>query len=451
MSDLSAFPITRKWPAEHPDRLQLYSLPTPNGVKVSIMLEELGLPYEPHLVSFERNDQMSPEFLSLNPNNKIPAILDPNGPDGQPLVLSFELIRQLLAPAFAIAMLGAIESLLCAVVADGMTGSKHDPNGELLGQGLGNLVAPLFGGITATAAIARSAANVRAGAVSPLSAIIHAGVVLLAMLLLAPVFSLLPMASLAALLLMVAWNMSEPHHVIHTLRIAPRSDVLVLLTCLVLTVLFDMVLAVGVGLLLACGLFIKRMSELTDAGPLPRPQLSQLGELPDSVLTYSIRGPLFFGAAEKALSVLRRFNPEVKVVIVEMSAVPMLDMTALAALENVLRDYHRQGVGLVLSGASANLRLKLRLDNARYDAFTVMIVLNVEDRVVGIVVDSVSDVIPLSAEQIRPTPEFGAAVDTRFISGIGTHDDRMLILLDIETLLDSADMGQANLAEDVAA
>src|SRR5690606_8225157 len=109
----------------------------------------------------------------------------------------------------------------------------------------------------------------------------------------------LPMASLAALLLMVAWNMSEPHHVLHTLRIAPRSDVLVLLTCLALTVLFDMVLAVGVGLLLAAGLFIKRMSELTDAQPLPRHQLALLGELPDGVLAYSIRGPLFFGAAEK--------------------------------------------------------------------------------------------------------------------------------------------------------
>src|SRR5690606_9796450 len=128
----------------------------------------------------------------------------------------------------------------------------------------------------------------------------------------------------------------------------------------ILTVLFDMVLAVGVGLLLAAGLFIKRMSELTDAQPLPRHQLALLGELPDGVLAYSIRGPLFFGAAEKALSVLRRFTPGIKVVVVDMSAVPMLDMTALAALENVLRDYRQQGVGLVLSGASANLRLKLR-------------------------------------------------------------------------------------------
>lgn len=282
------------------------------------------------------------------------------GPDGQPLGLTFELIRQLLAPAFAIAMLGAIESLLCAVVADGMAGTRHDPNAELLGQGLGNLLAPLFGGITATAAIARSAANVRAGAKSPVAAIVHAGVVLLAMLLLAPLFSYLPMAALAALLLMVAWNMSEARHVAHSLRIAPRNDVVVLLVCLVLTVLFDMVLAVGVGLLLAAGLFIKRMSDLTDTAPLPQHFHEALRELPEQVLAYAIRGPLFFGAAEKALSVLRRFNPEVKVVIVEMSAVPLLDMTALAALENLLHDYGRQGTGLVLVGTSARVRLKLR-------------------------------------------------------------------------------------------
>ena len=257
-------------------------------------------------------------------------------------------------------MLGAIESLLCAVVADGMTGSKHDPNAELMGQGLGNLIAPLFGGITATAAIARSAANIRAGAFSPFAAITHAGVVLLAILLLAPLFSYLPMAAMAALLLMVAWNMSEPPHVLRTLRIAPRSDVLVLLTCLLLTVVFDMVLAVSVGLLLAAGIFIKRMSDLTDTAALPNHFHQALDNLPEQVLAYAIRGPLFFGAAEKALSVLRRLNPDTRVVIVEMSAVQMLDMTALAALENLLHDYQRQDIGLILVGTSANVRLKLR-------------------------------------------------------------------------------------------
>lgn len=282
-----------------------------------------------------------------------------SGPDGKPLVLSFELFRQLLAPAFAIAMLGAIESLLCAVVADGMAGTKHDPNGELLGQGIGNIVAPMFGGITATAAIARSAANVRAGAFSPIAAIIHAGVVLIAMLFLAPMFSHLPMAALAALLLMVAWNMSEPKHVIHTLRIAPRHDILILLTCLSLTVLFDMVLAVGVGLLLAAGLFIKSMSDLTDTESVSSAE-HDMPELPDSVTVYAIRGPLFFGAAEKALSVLRKFNPDIHVVIIDIRAVPMLDMTALAALSNVLNDYEKNDIGIIFLGASARVRQQMR-------------------------------------------------------------------------------------------
>jgi SulP family sulfate permease len=330
------------------------------GALLALALEQLGL----HVAtlgerfSYQLDGIEYPGIPPFLPDLALPWDLP--GADGQPLVLSFELIRQLLAPAFAIAMLGAIESLLCAVVADGMTGSKHDPNAELIGQGLGNLAAPFFGGITATAAIARTAANVRAGAFSPVAALVHAGVVLAAILLLAPLFSYLPMAALAALLLMVAWNMSEPQHVVHTLRIAPRSDVLVLLTCLVLTVLFDMVLAVGVGLLLAAGLFIKRMSELTDTAALSRQQREVLRDLPAHVLAYAIRGPLFFGAAEKALSVLRRFTPGVRVVIVDISAVPLLDMTALAALDNVLRDYRQQGIALILSGPTAQVRLQLR-------------------------------------------------------------------------------------------
>jgi len=330
------------------------------GALLGLLLEHVGLPLATlgERFSYSLDGVEHPGIPPFLPSFAWPWQLP--GADGQPLPISFELVRQLLAPAFAIAMLGAIESLLCAVVSDGMTGSKHDPNGELLGQGIGNLVAPLFGGITATAAIARSAANVRAGACSPLAAIIHAGVVLIAILFLAPLFSYLPMAAMAALLLMVAWNMSEARHVQHTLRIAPRSDVLVLLTCLVLTVLFDMVLAVGVGLLLAAGLFIKRMSDLTDTAALPKHFHEALSDLPEHVLAYAIRGPLFFGAAEKALSVLRRFTPGVKVVIVEISAVPLLDMTALAALDNVLRDYRAQGVGLVLSGPTPQVRLQLR-------------------------------------------------------------------------------------------
>jgi len=330
------------------------------GALLGLLLESLHIPVATlgERFSYSLNGVEHPGIPPFLPAFVWPWQLP--GADGQPLVVSFELFRQLLAPAFAIAMLGAIESLLCAVVADGMTGSKHDPNGELIGQGIGNMIAPLFGGITATAAIARSAANVRAGAYSPIAAMVHAGVVLIAIVFLAPLFSYLPMAALAALLLMVAWNMSEPRHVQHTLRIAPRSDVMVLLTCLILTVLFDMVLAVGVGLLLAAGVFIKRMSDLTDTAALPKDFHQALNDLPEHVLAYAIRGPLFFGAAEKALSVLRRFTPGVKVVIVDISAVPLLDMTAIAALDNVLRDYRAQQVGLVLSGPTPRVRLQLR-------------------------------------------------------------------------------------------
>lgn len=330
------------------------------GALLGLLLEKNGLPVATlgerfsYLVDGVSHAGIPPFLPSFDWPWNLP------GADGQPLQLSYDLIRQLMAPAFAIAMLGAIESLLCAVVADGMTGSKHDPNAELLGQGLGNLIGPLFGGITATAAIARTATNVRAGAFSPMAAIIHSGVVLVAILLLAPWFSYLPMAALAALLVIVAWNMSEARHVVHTLRIAPRSDVLVLLTCLTLTVMFDMVLAVAVGLLLAAGLFIKRMSELTDTAELPRDFHQVLLDLPEHVRCYAIRGPLFFGAAEKAFSVLRKFSPEVKVVIVEMSAVPMLDMTALAVFDTILKDYRTDGIGLILVATAPRVRLKLR-------------------------------------------------------------------------------------------
>ena len=330
------------------------------GTLLGLLLEAVGMPLATlgERFSYTLNGVEHPGIPPFLPTFTWPWNLP--GLDGQPLVLSFELIRQLMAPAFAIAMLGAIESLLCAVVADGMAGTRHDPNAELLGQGIGNLVAPLFGGITATAALARTATNVKAGAFSPMAAIVHAGVVLLAVLLLSPLFSYLPMSALAALLLMVAWNMSEAHHVVHTLKIAPRTDVLVLLVCLVLTVLFDMVLAVGVGLLLAAGLFIKRMSDVTDTASLPAGYHQALQNLPEGVAAYAIRGPLFFGAAEKALDALRRFDREIRVVVVEMSAVPFLDMTALAAVESILEDYQRHGIGLVLVGTTPRVRLKLR-------------------------------------------------------------------------------------------
>ncbi|HSM15161.1 MAG TPA: C4-dicarboxylic acid transporter DauA [Thermoanaerobaculia bacterium] len=276
------------------------------------------------------------------------------GADGAPLDLSLDLVRALIPSAFAIAMLGAIESLLSAVVADGMTGKKHDPDAELLAQGIGNVLVPFFGGIPATGAIARTATNVRAGARSPLAAAFHALVVLAAMLALAPLLGALPMAALAALLLQVAWRMGELRHVAHMLRVAPRSDLLVLLSCLGLTVLFDMVVAVTVGIVFAALLFMKRMAEVTRAELVSTSDLELDEELPPGILLYEIAGPLFFGAANKAMTTLRTIDPRgVKVVVLDLRAVPALDATGLVALESTVGKLRGGGVVVVLAGVQA--------------------------------------------------------------------------------------------------
>ncbi|XKF16018.1 C4-dicarboxylic acid transporter DauA [Halomonas sp. BLK-85] len=282
------------------------------------------------------------------------------GPDGVPLEVNFELIRALIGPAFAIAMLGAIESLLCAVVADGLTKTRHDPDAELVGQGLGNLVAPLFGGITATAAIARTATNIRSGARSPLAAVVHALVVLLAVIALAGVLGLVPMAALAALLFIIAWNMSEARHFVRTMRSAPFDDVAILVTCFGLTVIFDMVLAVGVGIALAAALFIRRMALLTQSDRVDTRRDISLATLPDGVAVYNIDGPLFFGAAEKALASLRVADPTIKTLILDMHDVPSMDVTGIMALEMLLDDMARDNVGVILVGLKARMILKLR-------------------------------------------------------------------------------------------
>lgn len=282
------------------------------------------------------------------------------GADGAPLQVDFNLLRELLPFTLAVAMLGAIESLLCALVADGMANTRHDPNAELMGQGLGNLIVPFFGGISATAAIARTATSVRSGARTPVAGVVHALLILLAVVLLADLFAYLPMASLAAMLLIVAWNMSEVPHVLHMLRIGPRQDVWVLLICLALTVLFDMVLAVGVGLLLASGLFIKRMVDLSQGAKIPRHQHRALAELPDSVALYQINGPLFFAAADKALSAMGRYDEDIAFLAIDMQAVPSMDMSALVIFEKALKDLDQRGIRIYLIGVNASVRLKLK-------------------------------------------------------------------------------------------
>jgi SulP family sulfate permease len=271
------------------------------------------------------------------------------GPDGQPIGLSFALLKALVPSAFAIALLGAIESLLSAVVSDGMTGGSHDPDAELVAQGIGNIVAPFFGGIAATGALARTATNVRSGARSPLAAVFHALFVLSAVLLLAPVLGYLPMAALAALLLIVAWNMSEVKHFAHALRVAPKSDVIVLLTCFLLTVVFDMVVSVTVGVLLAALLFMKRMAEVSEVRLVDQHPIASAG-LPRDVLVYEIAGPLFFGAAQKAMSALHRVVAGIRVVVLDLSSVPAMDATGMVSLEAALDRLHALGVFVVLGG-----------------------------------------------------------------------------------------------------
>jgi SulP family sulfate permease len=269
------------------------------------------------------------------------------GPGGAPMTLSLGLLRELLPSAFTIALLGAIESLLSAVVADGMARTRHDPDSELFALGVANVITPFFGGIPATGAMARTASNFRFGGRTPVAAMTHAVTVLLAIVLLAPALQHLPMASLAALLLLVAWNMSEVEHFLHTMRVAPKSDVAVLLTCFTLTVVFDMVVAVTAGVMLASMLFMRRMAVTTE-GRVVEHGLPITP--PEGVIVYDINGPLFFGAAERAMGAIRAIGADVKVVVFRMDQVSMVDVTGLVALETVLDELERHGIKVVLVG-----------------------------------------------------------------------------------------------------
>jgi SulP family sulfate permease len=262
------------------------------------------------------------------------------------------MVRDLLPSAFAIAMLGAIESLLSAVVADGMAGTKHDPDGELIAQGIGNIVAPFFGGFAATGAIARTATNIRSGGRTPVAAIVHAAFVLFAVLALAPVLAYLPMASLAALLLVVAYNMSEIKHFAHVLRVAPKSDAFVQLTCFTLTVAFDMVVSVTAGVLLAAVLFMRRMAEISGAKLIVDPPQHGHKPLPRGVVLYDIAGPLFFGAAQAAMSALDHIAEGTRVVILDLEDVPAMDATGLVNLESALERLERDKTFVILAGVN---------------------------------------------------------------------------------------------------
>jgi SulP family sulfate permease len=268
---------------------------------------------------------------------------------GEAIGLSWGMVRELLPAAFAIAMLGAIESLLCAVVLDGMTGKRHSANSELMGQGIGNIVVPFFGGITATAAIARSAANYRAGAESPVAAMIHAAVVLLALVSLAGVLAYLPMPAMASLLIMVAWNMSEAPKAVHLLKTAPRSDVLVFLTCFSLTVALDMVIAITTGVLLAAVLFMREMAEMTKVTDITSGKRISEENLPAGWRVFKINGPLFFAAADRIFGELAELSRNVDGFILYMDGVTVLDAGGLSALNKLIATCQNDGTRIVIA------------------------------------------------------------------------------------------------------
>ncbi|MCA9507041.1 MAG: sulfate permease [Myxococcales bacterium] len=276
---------------------------------------------------------------------------------------------ELIGPAFTIAMLGAIESLLSAVVADGMTQTRHDSNQELVGQGLANIAAPLLGGFAATGAIARTATNIRNGATSPLSGIVHALTLALILLLLAPLATNIPLCTLAAILFMVAWNMSEVKHFIKMLQRAPKSDTAILLITFFLTLFADLTIAVYVGVILAMLQFLRRMAasfEIKQASEYEIGQeFSRLGPqaLPPDVLVFSIEGPLFFGAVENFERALQASYTTPKYLIIRLKWTPFIDFTAIQTLESVIKNLHKRKVRVMLSGA--NERVLEKLNKAR--------------------------------------------------------------------------------------
>ena len=278
--------------------------------------------------------------------------------------ISLPLIRELMMPALTIALLGAIESLLSAVVADGLTDDRHDSDQELIGQGIANIVTPLFGGIPATGAIARTATNIRSGATSPVSGIVHAAVLLLLVLAAAPLASQIPMVALAAILLVVSARMGE-WHLFRRLHRLPGSDAAVLLITFLLTIVFDLTVAVEVGIVLAALLFIKRVSEVSFATavqtvvaqdvPASSPVIAPAA-LPPDVEVYHIKGAFFFGTADKLETTLRRARQDCRVLILDLNEAIDIDATGLNALEALHDRYRKSGRMLVLSSIRPHVR-----------------------------------------------------------------------------------------------
>lgn len=286
------------------------------------------------------------EISSKLPMPKIPAI-------------NLDTIRTLMPDALTIAILAGVESLLSCVVADGMIGSKHRSNMELIAQGAGNIFSSIFGGIPATGAIARTAANVKNGGRTPIAGIVHSIVLFLILVVLMPYAALIPMPTIAAILFMVAYNMSGWREFVQLLKKSPKSDIAVLVATFVLTVVFDLVVAIEVGILMAAILFVKRMSDVADVqswkyleddsadDDLSDTDNIRLKKVPKNTLVYEINGPMFFGAADKFMNI--SLDPKVKAVILRMRSVPAMDVNALYELQNVLKACKKKHITVLLS------------------------------------------------------------------------------------------------------
>ncbi len=273
---------------------------------------------------------------SIAPQIQLPWHLP--GPDGGSFDLNIQTLRDLLPAAFTIAMMGSIESLLCAVILDRTTRTRHHSNGELLGQGIANLITPFFGGIPVTAALARSAADVSAGARSPLSGIFHSLFILLAVLVFAPLFSIIPMAAMAGVLLVVAWNMSEAPHALRLLRTAPRADRLVFLTCVALTVSFDMMIAIGVGCVLATMLLLRDLARFTQIRDISTSRHYSQEPLPLGWRMVKITGAMFFAAAEGVLRDLLDSTEADSNLILYADGITVFDAGAASAFHRFLQE-----------------------------------------------------------------------------------------------------------------
>lgn len=280
--------------------------------------------------------------------------------------IPFHQSLDLIGPAFAIALLGAIESLLSAAAADGMAGTRHDSNQELIGQGLANIFSPLFGGFAATGAIARTATNIRNGGNSPIAAIVHSIVLILVILLLAPLAADVPLCALAAILFVVAYNMSDVHHFIYILKRAPRYDVIVLLATFLLTIFTDLVVAVNVGVILAMLFFVRRMYQAVNVEPqtsaMLETELTAAGitEIPKDMMIYTIQGPFFFGVAEKIERALAITHTDPKTIIFRLKEVPFMDMTGLETFRELIEEYHKRGVKIYLCEANTRVLRKIK-------------------------------------------------------------------------------------------